>query len=105
MDSAQGLWRGQFRAGRYKAALATAEELLRRRPKSWISHAIIAMNYAALDRPEEARGHVDELMRSRPKTTTEGWTKLTPFKNPADAQREAEALAKAGVPDKGPDDK
>ena len=80
-----GLWRAQFRAERFDDALATASELLKHRPKSYVPQAFLAMTYASLGRVEEARMYGRETLRFRPQTTASSWQNRTPFRHSADA--------------------
>ena len=55
--------------------------------------------YAELGQYEKARSHMQKVFEHDPKFNLEDRRKANPYKNPADNEREIEALRKAGAPE------
>ena len=58
--------------------------------------------YAELGQYEKARSHMQKVLEHDPKFNLESRRKANPYKNPADNEREIEALRKAGAPEHPP---
>ncbi|MBF8260168.1 MAG: adenylyl cyclase class-3/4/guanylyl cyclase [Actinobacteria bacterium] len=87
-----------FQTGDCKQAIAVGEKGLKRQPDHLVSHVIMAAVYGSCDREKEARQEAAEVLRINPKFTVESFTSVIPYKNPADRERTAQGLRKAGLP-------
>ena len=87
-----------FQTGDCKEAIAACEKGLKRQPDNLNSHVIMAAVYGACGREKEARKEATEVLRINPKFTVESYMKILPYKNPADKDRTAQGLRKAGLP-------
>ena len=65
-------------------------------------HIHLAMVYSELDRNEEAHANMKKVLEFSPKFNLEGRRRSLNFKDPADSEREIEALRKAGAPEHPP---
>jgi adenylate cyclase len=65
-------------------------------------HLHLAMNYAELGRAEEARAQMKKVLEYYPRFNLEERRRTLFFKDPAETEREIEALRKAGAPEKPP---
>jgi adenylate cyclase len=78
-------------------------ELMQKSPMpAWWAHLHIAMVYSEIGRDEEARTHMKKLLEFYPKFNLEGRRRQLFFKDPANTEREIEALRKAGAPEHPP---
>jgi len=68
-------------------------------PHTDLSRAFLASTLGHLGRAEEARRIWQELKEVNPRYSLEDHMGRLPFKDPADAQRMAEGVRKAGLPD------
>jgi tetratricopeptide (TPR) repeat protein len=68
---------------------------------AWIQ-IYLSMDYSELGRDKEAQDHIKKLLELDPEFSLEGFRNRSPFKNPADLEREIQALRKAGAPEKTP---
>ena len=84
-------------AGRCEEALAPLKKVLTLNPNLAPAHWNLAICYAELGRLEEARAEVAEALRLNPNASLEVMRQNTPYKNPADLERWAAALSKAGL--------
>ena len=84
-----------YTAHRYEEALEACKRTVgHKRP--WM-HARLAACYAWLDRMDEARAEVAEVLRLDPDFTLAG--QRLSYKNPADEAHILDAMRKAGLPD------
>jgi len=88
---------GYNMTGRYEEAIEALNKALLVNPDYLWSHVELAVAYISLDRQEEARAQVAEILRISPKFSLEDYAKTTLYKNPADAERGIDALRKAGL--------
>ena len=65
-------------------------------------HLHLAMVYSELGRDEEARAHMKKVLEFYPRFNLEGRRRALFFKDPANSEREIEALRKAGAPEHTP---
>jgi adenylate cyclase len=86
-----------FLLRRYDEAIAAMQDALRRSPNFPPAHRMLAVTYAELDRQEEARAEVAEMLRISPGTSVDSWEQRDPYKNKADGQRIIDGLRKAGL--------
>ena len=92
--------------GRYEEANATWKQLLERAhrgefPPIYV-HERLVINYASLDRMEEARAHAAEILKINPDYSVEVFRKTTPFKDRAYLNSLVALMLKAGLPEKSP---
>ena len=88
--------------GRYEEAVSWYKKSLQISPNIQMAYAGLATSYSLLGREEQARSAAQELLRVNPKFTVEAWAKTMPYKNQEKLARFADALRKAGLPDKPP---
>jgi len=97
------LGRTYYHSGRYEEAIAIFEQILescqegRCNPK--YPHIQLSQVYSELGRDEEARSHMQKVLEYDPRFNLEKRRKANPYKNPADNEREIEALRNAGAPE------
>jgi TolB-like protein len=89
----------QLVAGRYEEAIQTSSEAASRQPNSMYPHIFLAAAYSAVGRFEEARTEAEKLLEINPKFTVSAWMKSRLLKDPADTERYASLLLKAGLPE------
>jgi adenylate cyclase len=87
-----------FQTGNCKEALAACDKGLKRQPDHLVSRVIMAAVYGSCGREKEAGKEAAEVLRINPKFTVESFMGNTPYKNPADRDRTAQGLRKAGLP-------
>lgn len=80
---------------RYEDAIAVLEKSIDRRTDISFAHAVLAASYAQIDRPDRARAAAAAVRRLNPFFKVDEFGPQ--FGNPADAQRMAEGLRKAGL--------
>jgi adenylate cyclase len=86
-----------FQTGDCEEALAACDKGLKRQPDHLVSRVIMAAVYGSCGRDKEARKEAAEVLRINPKFTVESFMGNTPYKNPADRDRTAQGLRKAGL--------
>ena len=87
-----------FQTGGCSEAIAACDKGLKREPDSLNNQVIMAAVYGSCGREKEARKAATEVLRINPKFTVESYTGILPYKNPADKDRTAKGLRKAGLP-------
>ena len=87
-----------FQTGDCKEAVAACEKGLKRQPDNLSSRVIMAAVYGGCGKEKEARKEAAEVLRINPKFTVESYTKILPYRNPADRERTAQGLRNAGLP-------
>jgi adenylate cyclase len=87
---------------RYADALPLLQECISRAPNYRGAHVWAAATYARLDKLEEARAEVAEVLRIEPSYTIEETARRVSvfFKHPKDADHLFDGLRKAGLPEK-----
>jgi adenylate cyclase len=85
--------------GRYEESIQACKEGLLFRPRHEKMHICLAASYAALGREEEARAEVKKVLRIDPNMTIEKHIRQDPYKDPADNERIADLMRKAGLPE------
>jgi adenylate cyclase len=89
--------------GRYEEAIAIWEQFLERAlrgefPPIYI-HERLAINYARLNRMEEARTHASEILKIKPDYSVEFYRKTTHYKDKTYLENLVDLLRKAGLPE------
>ena len=86
---------GYYLKGQYAKAIRVLEEGVSRH-REWVgNHIILAAAYAQSDRPADAEREASEVLRLDPFFEVENYG--TVFRNPADRDKIAQGLAKAGL--------
>ncbi|MBW1824151.1 MAG: tetratricopeptide repeat protein, partial [Deltaproteobacteria bacterium] len=85
--------------GQYEDALITTKKALHRSPDAFGNHIFLAINYALLDRKEEADVAVKKVLELWPSYSVKRASKKWPYKNQADIKLFADAMRKAGLPE------
>jgi adenylate cyclase len=90
--------------GRYEDALEAAKKAVERNPRFLAAQIRLAIGCVLAGRDEEARAVAAEILKINPKFSIEEWTKTVPIpiKDQTYIDRFADALRKAGLPDKPP---
>ncbi len=84
-------------AGRYEDAIQMLKKALALNPNIVNAHFNLMVIYSELNREEEAKAAMAEALRLSPQWSLETWRQNVPFKNPAEIERFAAALRKAGL--------
>ena len=88
--------------GRFEEAVVFYKKAIERSPNDFWYHAHLAVVYTVMGRDEEAREEAAEVMRINPKFSVEWFAKTSLLKDRSTVEKSAEALRKAGLPDKAP---
>ena len=89
----------QLVARRYEESIETSNRAAARQPEAVYPHIILAAAYGAIGRQEEAKAEASRVMHINPKFTVSGWMNSRLQKDPADTERYASLLLKAGLPE------
>jgi TolB-like protein/class 3 adenylate cyclase/cytochrome c-type biogenesis protein CcmH/NrfG len=87
-----------FGLGRYEEAAANLRRRIVRKPDTDLSRVLLAACYGHLGRSEEGQALWQEVLKINPDYSFEHHRRGLPYKDPADLERIAEGLRKAGVP-------
>ncbi len=82
---------------RYDEAIAALQDSLRRNPDFLPARRALAVVYAELEREEEARAEVAEILRISPGASLERWQERMPYRKQEDLERYIAGLRKAGL--------
>jgi len=85
--------------GQYEKALTEYKKALKLTPKEAMNSMEIAVNYALLNRQEDAEAAAKKLLELNPSFSVKRVSKALPYKNQADIKLFADALSKAGLPE------
>jgi TolB-like protein len=83
-------------SGQYEKAIEASKKALQRQPNYQFPYIHMTISYIRLEREEEARAAVAEILRINPKFSLERYAKTLPFTKPV-ADRIVEDLRKAGL--------
>jgi adenylate cyclase len=92
------LAQANFSLGKYETAVQLLLDRIARNPATDASRMLLASCYGHLGRAEAARMAWAELLKVNPEFSLMQRQRVLPYKNPADFQRIADGLAKAGLP-------
>jgi adenylate cyclase len=92
------LAQANFSLGKYEVAAEQLLERIARIPGTDSSRMLLAACYGHLGRVEDARSAWAELLTVNPNFSLTQRARVLPYKEPAEFQRIAEGLAKAGLP-------
>jgi adenylate cyclase len=84
-------------AGQYEEAIAIFKKILARNPDYWAAHWGLAFIYSESGKEEEAKAEGTEILRITPNFSIERWKQRVFLKDPAEIERRAAALRKAGL--------
>jgi adenylate cyclase len=90
------------KAGRYEEAVAVCKQLLQREPNHVLGHLTLGATYVEMERMEDARTEIAEVLRVDPKYTVKVVPRSFPWKDQAEIDLLIDSLRKAGLPDKPP---
>lgn len=94
-----GLGHAYFMLGDYERAIEVSKKGLHQDPSLYGAIVTLAGSYAQLGRKEEARHHVDELLRLIPRFTLRAVRKNPVFLHPKHIEKLVESLRLAGLPE------
>jgi adenylate cyclase len=86
-DYAVTLGEAYYLTGWYEEAIAAFKRALVRYPNLLAAHALLAASYSELDREEEARAAMAEVLRLSPQASLEGAKRTNPYKDQAIFER------------------
>jgi adenylate cyclase len=85
--------------GQYEKAIEVCKKTLSANPDVLPTTLYLAASHSSLDRPEEARKAVEEVLRIQPDFSLEYHANTLPFKNQEELNKYINALRKAGLPE------
>ena len=84
----------------YEKAIAAYDQALSHDPRVFyrrLAHLGLAASYSELDRPEEAKGEIAQVLKLNPQFSLERMRQRWPYQEEADLERVLAALRKAGL--------
>jgi len=81
----------------YDDAIALFRRVITRNPDHLLTHVMLTTCYVERDRMDDARREAAEVLRINPDYSVEGSDNRSPYKNPADRERQAHSLRRAGL--------
>jgi adenylate cyclase len=88
--------------GRHDDAIEALKQFRERSPEHISSSTELAIVYSQLGRMDEARALAEEILKKNPKFSLKAYAKSRAYKDPAELDRELDALRKAGLTDEPP---
>jgi adenylate cyclase len=85
--------------GQYEKAIEACDKALKDNPDQQSPYMTLAASYSSLNRTEEARKAVEEILRINPTFSLEYYANTLPFKNHEKLDKYINALRKAGLPE------
>ncbi len=89
----------QLVAGQYEDAIETSNRATARQPDAVLPHIFLAAANSALGLLKEAQAEAARVLQINPNFNISAWMKTRLLKDPADTERYANLLLKAGLPD------
>jgi len=83
--------------GKYEESVRFYKRLLQDQPNHSTGNTGLTATYSMMGRVEEAQAQAAEVLRLNPKFSMERYAKTIHYKNPGDAERDIDALRKAGL--------
>jgi adenylate cyclase len=83
--------------GQFEDAVSGFKKALHRAPYHPLAHIGLGATYSLMGREKEARAEAEEILRINPKFSVDYFAKTTPYKNPSEIDKIADALRKAGL--------
>jgi adenylate cyclase len=87
------------KARRYEEAVAVCRQLLQREPNHVLAHLTLAATFVEMEKMEEARAEIIEVLRIDPKYTVKVVPRSFPWKDQAEIDLLIDSLRKAGLPE------
>jgi tetratricopeptide (TPR) repeat protein len=85
------------KARRHEEAVAVCRQLLQREPNHLLAHLTLAATFVEMEKMEEARTEMTEVLRIDPKYTVKLVPRSFPWKDQAEIDRLIDSLSKAGL--------
>jgi len=85
------------KARRYEEAVAVCRQLLQREPNHVLAHLTLGATFVEIEKMEEARAEITEVLRIDPKYSVKGVPRSFPWKDQAEIDRLIDSLRKAGL--------
>jgi len=85
------------KARRYEEAVAVCRQLLQREPNHVLAHLTLGATFVEIEKMEEARAEITEVLRIDPKYTVKLVPRSFPWKDQAEIDRLIDSLRKAGL--------
>jgi len=85
--------------GQYEKAIEVCNKALSGSPDSLVAYLTLAASYSFLNRTEDARKTVEEILRINPSFSLKYYASTIPYKNQEKLDKFINALRKAGLPD------
>jgi adenylate cyclase len=85
------------KARRYEDAVAVCRQSLQREPNNLLAHLTLAATFVEIEKMEEARAEITEVLRIDPRYTVELVPRTFPWKDQAEIDRLIDSLRKAGL--------
>ena len=85
--------------GQYEKAIEAGKKALSGNPDNLGAYITLAVSYSTLNRTEDARKAVEEILRINPGLSLEYYAKTIPHKNQEMLDKYINALRKAGLPE------
>ncbi len=92
-----GLGHAYLMSRQYEDAIEALKRTLEHNPDLLPPHILLAIIYSELNREDEARAEVAEIMRINPNFSLKAWRQRRPYKDQAELERNLNALHKAGL--------
>jgi adenylate cyclase len=83
--------------GRFEEAVSAFKKALQRAPDHPLAHIGLGATYSLMGREKEARAEAEEILRINPKFSLDHFKKTSPYKDPSEIDKIADALRKAGL--------
>lgn len=90
------------KAGRHEEAVNVCIRLIQLKPNYIYPHLTLAASFAEMDKMEEARAEIKEVLRINPKYNIEIVPQSFPWKDQGELERLSDSLLKAGLPETPP---
>ena len=85
------------KARQYEEAVAVCRQSLQREPNDMLAHLTLAATFVEMEKMEEARAEITEVLRIDPKYTVKVVPRSFPWKDQAEIDRLIDSLRKAGL--------
>jgi adenylate cyclase len=85
------------KARRYEDAVAVCRQSLQREPNDVLAHLTLGATFVEMEKMEEARAEITEVLRIDPRYTVERVPRSFPWKDQAEIDRLIDSLRKAGL--------
>jgi adenylate cyclase len=83
--------------GQFEEAVSAFKKALQRAPHHVVAHIGIGATYSLMGREKEARAEAEEILRINPKFSLDYYKIQSPYKDPSEIDKIADALRKAGL--------